>query len=395
MQIIEIKNKEQWNDFIGVQKYAQFLQSWEWGKFHEKMGRKVWRLVVVDYTNQRECESESARNKAMIDRIPTAGGDVINDAEILMAAQIIKYDLPFGQSYLYCPRGAIVSQKSKVKSQKLWNIFLKKIKELAKQEKSIFFRFEPTISQKSKAYPEFVKRVKKLALSAPKGQKLWNIFFKKEENLFVDENIIIKHLHKVRYVQPENEWALDMRKTEEEILKEMQQKTRYNIRLAEKKGAQIRMANKGDDFNKFWNLISDTYNRKEIKTHSKEYYRGILETGDVVKLWLAEYQGKAVAANIISYFGDTATYMHGGADYEYRNIMPPYLLQWEAIKDAKSNGFSYYNFGGCSETNSYWQGITRFKKGFGGFEINYSGTYEIGFKRFLYNLYSLLKGLRR
>jgi len=378
MQIIEIKDKDQWNTLVAGRKHAQFLQSWEWGEFHRKMGRKVWRIGVD--TKQRECEpvfadsydlsrrAKADKAKHELTRKKVPDGSLLNS----MAAQIIKYDLPFGQSYLYCPRGGAVE------------IFFKKIKKLAREEKSMFVRFEPSCDAND-----------------------------------------LKMGRRVKSVQPENEWMLDVGKDKEELLAGMHSKTRYNIMLAKKKNVKVRVANDNKDFEKFWELISNTYNRKQLRTHTKEYYRGILGIGETpinanvntnqrewggggdggkfqkegnqnadVKLWVAEYGGKIIAANMVSYFGDTVTYMHGGADYESRSLMATYLLQWETIQDAMKKKYKYYNFGGVETEKGKWQGITRFKKGFGGFEVNYGGTYEVVLRKIWYNMYKLVKGLK-
>ncbi|MFH1029966.1 MAG: peptidoglycan bridge formation glycyltransferase FemA/FemB family protein [bacterium] len=412
MQFIEIKDKELWNSWVSAQPFSQFLQSWEWGKFHKKMGRKILRLAVMDDANKRECEHEFTRMNASgsrdaINRVSTTSGNMM-----LAAAQVIKYELPFGQSYLYCPRGPAQNAKCKMQNAKLWNILFDELKELAERERCMFLRIEP-------------------------GNEL---------------KVIKSKVHKVRSVQPENEWLLDLSKSENELLKGMHHKTRYNLRLAGKNSVKIRVGEGKNDFDEFFNLISSTYSRKEIRTHSKEYYQGILGMGAKeaisgnmtgvsiggltpplppsrgelkedaqTKLWVAKFENKIIAANIVSYFGDTVTYMHGGADYNYRNLMAPYLLQWEAIKEAKIKGYRYYNFGGISggkerdgggsieiapkfsfrqawnrlfvKGNS-WTGITRFKKGFGGFELNYAGTYEIVANRLKYFTYKMAKKLQ-
>lgn len=341
MKIIEITDKKKWDGFIGEQPFSQFLQSWDWGEFHERMGRKIWRLAVVDID----------------DKIDMPSGDSISrtfgDEEILLAAQIIKYHLPLGQSYLYAPRGPIINQKPGAKSQRLMKLFSKEIKHLAKSQKSIFFRFEPI------------------------------------ENIQHDSSI-----YKVESIQPEEDWYLNLEKTEEELLKEMHSKTRYNIKVALKKGIDIKYDENGKYFDDFWKLISNTYGRKEIRTHAKEYYQKILNQKERVKLWVARYEEKIIAANILSYFGDTVIYLHGGADYQFRNLMAPYLLQWKAILGAKEKGYKYYNFGGISEINKNWAGISRFKKGFGGLGVHYAGTYDLEIKKGRYQLYRIIKKIK-
>lgn len=106
-------------------------------------------------------------------------------------------------------------------------------------------------------------------------------------------------------------------------------------------------------------------------------------------LFIAEYQGKTIAANLVNFFGPTATYTHGGWDWEYRSLMAPHLLQWEQIKEAKNRGCKAYDFWGIDKIN--WPGITRFKKGFGGKEVNYIGTFDLILKQAWYSAYILVK----
>lgn len=323
MEFIELNDKKIWNDFVSRQKFSQFLQSWQWGEFHKNLGKKVWRFGVIS-------------------------GDS-NQDEILASAQIIKYSLPIGQNYLYCPRGPILNKLDE-------EIFFKKAKEMAIQEKSIFFKFEP-------------------------------FEIKRREGL---------KIKKVKSFQPGNEWMLDLSKAEEILLAEMHQKTRYNLKIAEKKGVKIiRTAYDDNYFKKFWEVISNTYSRKNLKTHTMDYYKKILCLDDCVKLWTAEYKGETVTANLVSYFGDSVTYMHGGSNYKFRNLMAPYLLQWKTIKDAKNKGYKYYNFGGINDNESNekseWAGITKFKQGFGGFKVSYSGTYDLPIKDFKYLGYRFVR----
>jgi lipid II:glycine glycyltransferase (peptidoglycan interpeptide bridge formation enzyme) len=179
----------------------------------------------------------------------------------------------------------------------------------------------------------------------------------------------------------------------------MKQKARYNIKVAEKHGVRARISNQPEkDFEEFWRLMQLTAKRDKIKSHPKDYYfkqlsffggdkNGVTE----MKLFLAEWRNKIIAANIVVFFGGRATYLHGASDYEKRHLMAPYLLQWEQIKEAKKHGCAKYDFWGIDEKK--WPGVTRFKKGFGGEEVEYLGAWDYVFQPTWYKVYRLARKL--
>ena len=174
----------------------------------------------------------------------------------------------------------------------------------------------------------------------------------------------------------------------------MQQKTRYNIRLAAKKGIKVIEAISETDFLDFWCLMKKTSNRDGFRIHNEAHYINLLVSSEgVIKLFFAEYKGQRVAAGLFAFYGDKVIYLHGASDNEFRNLMAPYLLQFEIIKKAKLEGFNFYDFYGVDEKK--WPGVTRFKKGFGGFIYNYAGTYDLVLRPCLYFLYNFLRNLRR
>ena len=172
----------------------------------------------------------------------------------------------------------------------------------------------------------------------------------------------------------------------------MHQKTRYNIRLAEKKGVEVHVGGE-KDFEDFWKLMSQTSDRDAFRVHDREYYQKMLAVDhNFIKLFCARYQGKLLAASIVSFFGDTVTYMHGASSNEHREIMAPYALQWQVIKIAQEAGYKYYDFYGINEKK--WPGVTRFKLGFGGREIDYPGTFDVALN-WMYRLYKVARWIRR
>ncbi len=179
-------------------------------------------------------------------------------------------------------------------------------------------------------------------------------------------------------IQPPRTIIVDIKDSEEEILARMKQKTRYNIRLAEKKGVTVRS---WDDIEAFHNMMLLTGERDGFGVHSREYYQrayDLLRPKQMGELLLAEYEGKSLAALFVARNGSRAYYLYGASTNEERNRMPTYLLQWEAMKWAKARGGEEYDLWGVPDEEEVtlevnfetrheglW-GVYRFKRGFGG-----------------------------
>jgi lipid II:glycine glycyltransferase (peptidoglycan interpeptide bridge formation enzyme) len=260
----------------------------------------------------------------------------------------IETELSLGKRYLYCPRGPLGNFAEA----------LTDLNKLADNRNLVFARVEPL--QK---------------VNLPKA---------------------------VKDIQPVNEWMLDLTKTEEELLIGMKPKTRYNINLASRKGVTVREGEKKDLLT-LWQLLLESANRNNIRLHPQNYYWQMWDylAPDYLKILIAEYQGKPLAGMILTLFGDTATYLHGGTSAKMKEAMAPYVLHWEAIRLARQLGLKNYNFGGVApegEERHAWAGISRFKKGFGGFEVKYPGSFDLIFSPIWYNVYKnarkLLKGYR-
>lgn len=208
--------------------------------------------------------------------------------------------------------------------------------------------------------------------------------------------------------QPKDTLILNINKIEDELLSEMHSKTRYNVRLAERRGVEIRQEKNIDIF---WKLNEETIRRDEFKSHGKEYYARMFEMKSCYVL-TAYFEGNPIASNIFIKFGDTFTYLHGASSNEFRNVMAPYLLQWEGIKLAKQLNCKYYDFWGvappvlndsgkkscfhhyCWEVNHKWTGVTRFKAGFGGLVKSYPEAIDVILNYWKYKLYRIVKKLK-
>ncbi|MFA5986635.1 MAG: peptidoglycan bridge formation glycyltransferase FemA/FemB family protein [Parcubacteria group bacterium] len=190
-------------------------------------------------------------------------------------------------------------------------------------------------------------------------------------------------LHAPHDMQPRHNLIIDIAKDEEELLKNMKSKTRYNVRLAQKKGVTVFASKEQKYVDAFCALVGQTAVRKEVSFHDKSHYEKIINTlsDDHVQLYIAEYNGNVIAANLVSFYGGVATYLHGATADRDRDVMAPFLLQWQAILDAKVRGCEWYDLGGVfpHTEDKGKQGITRFKQGFAPQETFFAtrGSYDI------------------
>lgn len=153
-------------------------------------------------------------------------------------------------------------------------------------------------------------------------------------------------------------------KTEEEIMAEYSQKTRYNIRVAIKKGVKVRYSNSEDDLKKFYKLMQVTAKRDQIAVRSYEYYKKIVDAyKDNARIYIAEYNGEPLAAAIAINYAKKVTYFYGASSNENRNLMPCYIMQQTMIEWAIETKCKAYDFGGIFNTTKD-NGLYRFKEGF-------------------------------
>ncbi len=351
-QITDENFKDKWNNFvIESSSPASFLQSWEWGEFKEKgekekCGNNLFRFAIYQ------------------------------EDELISVALFVKRTLPNKKFYLNCAKGPIIkfsifnfqfSNNDKI--SKIFKLLIQEIKNISKKEKIIFFRIAPPYCNNFQF-------------------SIFNFKFPK----------ILTNLK-----EPENTLILNLERSEDEILKSMRQKTRYNIRLSEKKEIIIKQEKNIDIF---YNLIKQTAERDKINIFNKNYYENLLNYFNknkiinhkslILNLFFAEHKNQPLSSIIVVGFGNTATYFYGASSNEKRNLMPNYLIQWEAIKWAKKNNYKYYDFWGIeSETTKNWTGITKFKKGFvkeqTGKEINFVGSFDYILNKKWYNLFKLGK----
>ena len=318
-----------------------FLQSEEWQKFQENVGQKTFNI---------------AKNNFL--------------------AKIIEHKLPIVGRYFYIPRGPLFENRNTLKDIKKG---MKLLFNLAKENNIGWVRIDPV----------------------------------NKENLEILKNNINFQIRKAPHnMQPRQIFIIDILKSEENLLAEMKSKTRYNIRLAKRKGVECNSYTLSDNkfeknFKEFLKLVYQTANRKKVKFHNSNYYQKMIKiiSEENIKLYVAKYKGKIITANLIIFFGNTATYLHGASADKYKNVMAPFLLQWQIILDAKKRGIEKYDFGGVEiesrdgdliVLNTRWQGISRFKLGFSvvAKPFEFPGSYDIIINKKRYFVYKFLRKTR-
>ncbi len=205
--------------------------------------------------------------------------------------------------------------------------------------------------------------------------------------------------HSTHSIQPPRTITIDLNGDEEVILSRMKQKTRYNIRLGQRKGVVVR---ESGDLETFTQLMATTGERDAFGVHSAAYYRRVYELfkpHEMCELLVAEFEGTPLAALMVFARGNRAWYFYGASSNEHRNFMPSYVLQWEALRWARRRGCIEYDFWGVPDENEdtlesefsnrsdgLW-GVYRFKRGFGGVLRRTQGPWDRVYNPAMYRLY--------
>jgi len=194
-------------------------------------------------------------------------------------------------------------------------------------------------------------------------------------------------------VQFRNTVLIDLDLSEKELLSRMKQKTRYNVRLANRKGVRIRVGT-SNDFDMLYQMYAETSIRDEFVIRERDYYFALWGKFYDAKMavpLIAEVNDEPVAALILIWFEDCAYYMFGMSRQAHREKMPNYLLQWEAIKKGKELGCKVYDLWGAPDEfekfDPMW-GVYRFKEGLGGKVVSYIGAWDFTSRPYLYRVYT-------
>ena len=333
-------SSSEWDAFLELHPDAHLLQTSAWGALKSEFGWDVARILTG-----------SGRSRDSF------------------GAQILFRQLPLGMSVAYIPKGPVGIDPQIHWSD--WDPLWSQVDSICRQRKSIFIKVEP----------DHWGSGDKDELSAdisPQG-------FRRSE----------------QSIQPMRTLLVNLQGDEDQILSRMKQKTRYNIRLALKKGVVIRS---GADLETFYRLMALTGERDEFGVHSLAYYQRAYElfyTRGECELFIAEYQGEPLAGLMAFARGPRAWYFYGASSNDHRERMPTYLLQWEAMRWARSRGCTSYDLWGVPDLDEHaleaqftnrrdglW-GVYRFKRGFGGQLSRASGPWDRVYHPVYYAFYRL------
>jgi lipid II:glycine glycyltransferase (peptidoglycan interpeptide bridge formation enzyme) len=279
---------------------------------------------------------------------------------------IFKRSLPIPgvkKCIFYAPRGPVVD----IESLELWQILFEGAKKVAADHGAIFLKIDPDVEVGNQDFQNILQ----------------NCGFRKNQTGLDFEG-----------VQPAFVFRLDIAPSELKLMENMHSKTRYNVRLAQKKGVTVREAVGKEDLISFYDILQETAQRDDFLVRGYEYFETIWDemvTKGMAKIFIAEFEGKPVSATLALIMGDKVWYLYGASSNQYRNVMPNYLIQWEMIRWAKEQGCTLYDFRGVSgdldESNPLY-GLYRFKKGFNGLFTEFVGDWDTVYSRFYYALWT-------
>lgn len=281
-------------------------------------------------------------------------------------AMVLFRDLPFGFRIGYIPKGPVGIH---------WKSLWPALDELCKRENAVFLRIEPD---------------------------RWEI--NGDDDLDALEHYASQAAPSI---QPRRTISISLAGNEEEWLKRMKQKTRYNIRLAERKDVRVELT---DDVDSFASLMQVTGDRDGFGVHTEAYYRNayrLFSPDESCSLLIAWYQDQPLAGAMVFKRGSRAWFLFGGSSNEERNRMPAYLVQWEAMRWAAQKGCSEYDLWGTPDqdedqlesqfnnrSDGLW-GVYRFKRGFGGVLRRSAGARDRVYINALYWIYQWLMKRRK
>jgi len=196
-------------------------------------------------------------------------------------------------------------------------------------------------------------------------------------------------------------FLVDLTQSEEKLLANMHPKTRYNIRLAQKKGVKVYDSTADSDFKTYLKLYFETTKRQKYFGHSPAYHQKVWETlkpAKMARIVIGQYQKEPLVAWVLLNFGDTLYYPYGGSSLEHKEVMASNLVAWEAIRLGKRLNFKTFDMWGAlppdADKTNPWYGFHRFKEGYGGKHVEYVGTYDLVLRPRLYTALNLADKVR-
>ena len=333
MEFLDLNNAAQ------VAEYEEFVQNCPKCNFSQST---MWAKVKIDWGFEAVIVRDS-------------------DGKIEGTIAVLVRSVPyFKAKMLYSPRGPVCD----IHNEDVMRRLMDGVNELAKKYNAYIFKIDPDVKSDDEVFANICKNI---GLTMPVQSKNF-------------EGIQPRYVFRL-YLNGRNE---------EELLASFHQKTRYNIRVALKKGVEVKIEDTSK-VEEFYNIMLETGIRDNFVVRNAAYFKRMLEAlGDHARLYMAYLDGRAIAGTLAIHYGDKVWYLYGASSDSYRNVMPNYLLQYEMIKWAVEKNCRVYDFrgvsGDISEDNPLY-GLYRFKKGFNGEFTEFIGemsvVYRPAFNKFL------------
>lgn len=326
-EYVNEKNLAEYEAFLTSHPEGHFCQSSLWAKQKEAWS---WRAII--------CRDDSGRICGSV-------------AFLIRKMPVVRRKMMYG-----C-RGPVCD----LHDEKTFGELMQAAKKLAKEEKAYVIKLDPDVPSSD---TEFIRMLENAGFRTHDTGKNFEA------------------------IQPRYVFRLYLNsRSEEEMMASFHQKWRYNIRLAVKKGVEVRICGK-EMVPDFARIMIETGVRDNFATRPPEYFSNMLDNlGENCRLYMAFHEGKPIAGTLAILFGDKVWYLYGASSNEHRNLMPNYLLQWSMIQWAIENRCRVYDFrgvsGDLSEDNPHY-GLYRFKKGFGGDFTEFVGEYNFIQNRLAY-----------
>ena len=337
MRILETKSdEEEYTRFLESNERCNFQQSLEWAKVKTSWKREV--ILAED-----------------------------SSKKIIGSLMVWIRKIPIFGNIMYSARGPVCD----IHNMEILKQLTEGAKLLAKKYNAIVLRIEPDIKSDDTSFRNIMLEL---------GYSI-----KDDAKNFREE------------IQPRYVFRLDTKdKTEDEIFKNFHSKTRYNIRLATKKGVTIKDGTK-EDLKDFHKIMVTTGIRDGFITRPLQYFERMYDClgPEHMKILMAYYEGKPISGVIPIMYGNKTWYLYGASSNEHRNLMPNYLLQWEMIKIAISRKSDIYDLRGVPGIADNSNGLFRFKKGFGAEYTEFIGEVYIPFKPLTYKMYKISEKIFR
>jgi lipid II:glycine glycyltransferase (peptidoglycan interpeptide bridge formation enzyme) len=358
-----------WNSLIAHLPNPHFLQTYEWGQVKAKYG---WQPIYLAWDSEGKMKEEASFSSLAF--YPSA-------AALVLKRQIIRSGFAARLSILYAPKGPLLNWAN----EPLRSRVLNDLQAFAKKEGAIFLKVDPDVPLGT-GVPSSEEDVIDHG-----GQAVRSVLERMGWKTSADQ------------IQFKNTVLIDLSPSEEELLAGMKQKTRYNIRLAQKKNVTLRIGT-SSDLGMLYKMYAETSVRDGFVIRDEEYYKTVWTTFmanlqspvpnpqlPFTEPLIAEVENEPVAAIFVFCFAGRAYYVYGMSRDLHREKMPTYFLQWEAIKRARATGCSAYDLWGApdvfDESDSMW-GVYRFKEGLGGKVVRTLGAWDFAPHPRWYKLYA-------